>query len=195
MPGIGEVRVNTLMLWSKINCVLQFFYWASIYLLKVTGGNTRWMCEVIYIVLVSLLLTLSTFHISHFVPKICDIALSFFVINIWFIALRGEFRSCSTYKMELFARIVYSFKSLTILTRNPHFKIFYGVLNLSQVFFQIYISHLVILLVYFINPLSEHVFSSIVCIHVERVLHSPFSISNFIDGIKLKFVAVMTFME
>ena len=36
---------QSLMLWSKINSVLQFIYWASIYLLKVTGENTTWMYE------------------------------------------------------------------------------------------------------------------------------------------------------
>ena len=30
-----------LMLWPKMNFVLQFIYWASIYLLKVTNGNTK----------------------------------------------------------------------------------------------------------------------------------------------------------
>ena len=53
-----------------------------------------------------------------------------------------------------------------------------------------YISLAVVLLVHFISPLREHLFSSIVCIHV---LTFPFSILRFIHGIKLKFVAKMTF--
>ena len=39
---------QALMLWSKITSVLQFIYWASIYLLKVNYGNTIWMCEICY---------------------------------------------------------------------------------------------------------------------------------------------------
>ena len=68
-------------------------------------------------------------------------------------------------------------------------------LNVPRVSFQIDISLSVVLLVYFINLLSVRLFSIIVCIHVEGGLHSPFSISSFSFGNKLKFAAVMTFMK
>ena len=47
------------MLWSKINSVLQFIYWASITYLKVADGNTRWMCEICW------KLTVKTPHYCH----------------------------------------------------------------------------------------------------------------------------------
>ena len=43
---IPVCRWQGLMLWSEINSFLQYIYWANIYLLKITDGNTRWMCEV-----------------------------------------------------------------------------------------------------------------------------------------------------
>ena len=46
LSGNGAVTVNKLMLSSKINCVLQFIYWVSIYLLKINKRNTRTMCEI-----------------------------------------------------------------------------------------------------------------------------------------------------
>ena len=49
--------------------------------------------------------------------------------------------------------------------RELHFKIYYGVLNLSWVFVQIYTSLAVLLLVCFINPLIVHLFLSINSIH------------------------------
>ena len=74
-----------------------------------------------------------------------------------------------------------------------HFKMYYGVLNLSWIFFQIYISLAVILLVYFIKRLDVHLFSSIVWIHVSVGLQPSFSISSLSHGIM--FVAVMAFMK
>ena len=63
-------------------------------------------------------------------------------------------------------------------------------LNVSWVSFQIDISLSVILLVYFINLLSVRIFSIIVCIHVEGGLRSPFSISSFSFGNKLKLMTI-----
>ena len=40
----GCASVNNLVQ-NKFYSVRQFMYWASIYLLKVTDGNTRWICE------------------------------------------------------------------------------------------------------------------------------------------------------
>ena len=51
-------------------------------------------------------------------PKNCGIVLLFLVKIIWFIVARGELRTCDTSKMDLFAKIVYSLKSLTILTKS-----------------------------------------------------------------------------
>ena len=69
-------------------------------------------------------------------------------------------------------------------------------MNLPRVPFQIHILLAVLSLVYFINPSIVHLFSSLysmhTCIHVFRF---PFRILSFSDGIKLKFVALMTFMK
>ena len=37
--------------------------------------------------------------------------------NVWFIVASDDLRTCDTSKMDLFAKVVYSLKSLTILTR------------------------------------------------------------------------------
>ena len=77
-----------------------------------------------------------------------------------------------------------------------HFKIYYWVLNLPPILSQIHILVAVLLLVYSINPLIVHLFPSIyimhTCIHVFTL---PFSILTFSDGIKLKFVALITYMK
>ena len=104
----------------------------------------------------------------------------FFVRKKRFIVVTDKLRTCDTSKTELFAKIVYSLKPLTILTRSYIFRSVTGCW---------------ILLVYFINFSSGHLFYSLVCIHVERGLHLPFNISSFTHAIKLKFVAVMTFMK
>ena len=85
---------------------------------------------------------------------------------------QGRIRTCGTSKMELFARIVYTWKSVTILTRNSHshIKTFYCVLNLSRVFFQICISPVIICISLECNPLSVQFF---LCIHVEEGLLPP----------------------
>ena len=126
---------------SQINSVLQFIYLARIYLLKVTDGNTRWMCEICW------KLTIKTPNYCHLSPTvnfkhILYLALVFlvfllFIMNklgsksnrskkpwyscfvarkkkVWFIVVRGELRTCGTFKMDLFAEIVYSLKSWTI---------------------------------------------------------------------------------
>ena len=52
-------------------------------------------------------------------PKSNDVTLLLFVRNVWFIIVRGKIRICSTSKLGLFAKLVYSVKSLTILIRRP----------------------------------------------------------------------------
>ena len=56
---------------------------------------------------------------SHRFKKNRDLVLLLFLKNIRLIAVRGELRTFDTSKMNLFAKIVYSLKSLTILTRSP----------------------------------------------------------------------------
>ena len=162
---------QALMHWFKINSVPRFIYWASIYLLKVTGGNTRWMYEIYWkfriktpdcywrrsvalninlklilhlalVFLVFLLLILNSENpgwvVRVTVPKNRDIVLVLFVINVWFIVVIGELRTCDTSKMDLFAKIVYRLKSLTILTRSFILRSIRGAESAS-VFFQIYI--------------------------------------------------------
>ena len=134
------------MLWSKRNSILQFIYWANIYILKVTDGTPdecvksvkRHQKDVIDIVLVSLL----TWHTFTSCPDVfsvsivdveqakswlssksyCsekhDVTFMLFVRNFWFIIVRGELRTYSTYKLGLFPKLVYSLKSLTILIRS-----------------------------------------------------------------------------
>ena len=50
--------------------------------------------------------------------KNCDIALLLFVKSVRFIVVRNKLRTCDTSKTDLFAKIVYSLRSLTILTRS-----------------------------------------------------------------------------
>ena len=146
---------QALILWFKINSILQlikFIYWASIYLLKVTDGNTRWKCEICLKLIIktpdychwrhSGVLTVNFKHISYLalvflvflllnlnrenpswivkvtLPKTHHVALLLFVKNVWFTVVRGELRTCDTRKMDLFAKIVHSLKSLIILTRS-----------------------------------------------------------------------------
>ena len=84
--------------------------------------NFKDISHLALVFLVFLLLTLNRSNpgwvVRITVPKNCDIALLLFVTNVWFIVVRGELRTCDTSKMDLFAKIVYSFKSLTILTRS-----------------------------------------------------------------------------
>ena len=75
-----------------------------------------------------------------------------------------------------------------------YFKIYYRVLNLPRVFFQICISIAVLLLVYSINPSIIHIVSSIYTMHTcIHVFTSHFSILSFSHDIKLKFVALTKF--
>ena len=71
-----------------------------------------------------LLLNLNRQHPGRLtVLKTCDIALSWFARIIWFIVARAELKACGTSKIDLFAKIDYSFN------KKPHFKIYYRVLN------------------------------------------------------------------
>ena len=117
-----------LMLWSKINSDLQFIYVARIYLLKITNGNTRWMCEICWKLTIktserchwchSGILTVNFKHISHLALVFLMFFLLLFVRNIQFIVDRSKPRTRDTSKMELFAKIVYSLKLFIILTRS-----------------------------------------------------------------------------
>ena len=87
-------------------------------------------------------------------------------------------------------------KVVSNLDKKLHFKIYYTVLSLPQVLFQIHILLALLLLVYSINPLIVHLSSSIYSMHTFiHVFTFPFSILSFSDDIKLKFVALMTYMK
>ena len=53
---------QSLMLCSKINSVLQFIYWTSFHLLKVTDWNTKQTCEICWKI------TMKTPHYCHWRP-------------------------------------------------------------------------------------------------------------------------------
>ena len=59
----------------------------------------------------------------------------------WFIAVRGELRTCDTSKTVLFCENSLKFTVFTNFDNKLHFQICYVVLNLPLVFFQIYICY------------------------------------------------------
>ena len=130
---------------------------------------------------------------SHYVTHLL------FVRNVLFIIVRGELRTCGTSKLGLFAKLVYSLKSsLTILIRSSISRSITGCWICLGYFFRftiyLQLSYWFILLTlrltfdYSINLFST-IYSMHTCIHV---FTSPFIILSFNDGIKLKFVALIT---
>ena len=153
-----------LMLLSKKYSVLQLIYLASIYLLNVTNGNFIWMFETcwkltiktpdqclwrrsvvltvnfkhsVLVLLVFLLLALNrwnpSWEVRVTVPKTRGIALLLFI--------KHELKTCNKSEMDLFAKMVYSLKSLTILTRRSILRSITGCWICIGYFFQIYIKY------------------------------------------------------
>ena len=60
------------------------------------------------------------------VPMFCDIALFLMAKYVWFPVVRGKFRICDTYKMDVFAKVVYNLKLLTILRRSSNIRSIMG---------------------------------------------------------------------
>ena len=72
-----------------------------------------------------------------------------FVRNIWFIAVRGELRTCHKNSLQ--------FKFVNNFNKKLHFKICYGVLYLSRVFFRFafLVDHFLLLTFLNINGMSS----------------------------------------
>ena len=151
---------QALMLCSKLNSVLQFIYWASIYFLAVIDESTRWMCGICWKLTIKIpdycqwgrsgvitdVLTWSTSCTSVFsvsivdfvrvtVQKNRDIALLLFVIrHVWFFE---ESESDLWYFWNRsFCKNRLHFKVFKNLNREFHFKIYYVVLNCLGYFFR-----------------------------------------------------------
>ena len=95
-----------------------------------------------------------------------------------------------------FCEISLQLKVINSFDKRLHFKIYYGVLNLPRILFQIHILLAVLLWAYSINHSIVHLFPCINSIHTcIHVFTSPFSILSFSDGMKSKFAARMTYMK
>ena len=90
---------------------------------------------------------------------------SFIARKVWFIVVRGELRTCDTSKMELFTKMVYSLKSLTILTRSSILRSITGCWICLWYFFRFTFHLQSFLLVYFITLRLYIFFSGIYSMH------------------------------
>ena len=125
-----------------------------IYSIKLTDGNTRWMCKVCW-KLTTKTPEQSQLCSSVFSVSIVDFELvksrlgikshhskkpwySSFVVRKkhLFMVVRGKLRTCDTSKMVLFCENSLPFKVVNNFEKKLHFKIYYGVLNPLGYFFR-----------------------------------------------------------
>ena len=107
-------------------------------------------------------------------PKTNNVTLLLFVRNVWFIIVRGKIRTCSTSKLGLFAKLVYSVKSLIILIRSAVLRSIKGcwicLVYLFRFAFYLQFFYWFILLTF---RLCTFFLVYIVCIHTYMYLHPP----------------------
>ena len=124
--------------WKLVMKTPDWCHWCSSSVLFV---NFEHFSHLALVFLVFLLLTLNRWKASWVVkatfPK--KPWYSSFVVCKKRLIYCSQRRTWGASKVDPFAKIVCSLKSLTILYRSSNFKIYYRVLNLSWVFFQIYI--------------------------------------------------------
>ena len=114
------------------------------------------------------------------IPKNLDVNVLLFVRSIWFIAARVVIRTCDTCEMELFPKIVYSLKSLIILTRSSILRSITGCWIYLEHFFRLTFSVCFFFLLTFLNiNWRRNVHTNVCSPYILEALHWVWDLSKF----------------